>query len=148
LNLPFISRFNDSVCVIGVKLMTQPIRVVVANQPRLMRELVLETINDQPDIEIVAEIQNEQEIVGAVEDSHPDFLIIALDESGRRPAICDTLLLQYPNLKILALAPERNLSIFFWASFDIHSIEVEASQAGILNTLRQERQLVGGKSCA
>ena len=42
--------------------MTQPIRVVVANRPRLMRELVLETIIDQPDIEIVAEIQNEDEI--------------------------------------------------------------------------------------
>jgi hypothetical protein len=46
-------------------MMTQPICVVVANQPRLMRELVLETILDQPDIEIVAEIQNEAEIVRA-----------------------------------------------------------------------------------
>jgi chemotaxis response regulator CheB len=126
--------------------MAQPIRVVVANQPRLMRELVLETITEQPDIEIVAEIQNENDILHAVEDAHPDFLIIALDESGRRPAICDTLLVRYPNIKILALAPERNLSIFFWASLDIHSIEVEASQAGILNTLRQERQLAGGKT--
>jgi chemotaxis response regulator CheB len=126
--------------------MAQPIRVVVANQPRLMRELVLETITEQPDIEIVAEIQNENDILSAVEASNPDFLIIALDESGRRPAICDTLLVRYPNIKILALAPERNLSIFFWASLDIHSIEVEASQAGILNTLRQERQLAGGKT--
>jgi chemotaxis response regulator CheB len=148
LNLPLFSNFDDSVCVNGTKQMAQPIRVVVANQPRLMRELVLETITEQPDIEIVAEIQNENDILRAVEDAHPDFLIIALDESGRRPAICDTLLARYPNIKILALAPERNLSIFFWASLDIHSIEVEASQAGILNTLRQERQLAGGKTCA
>jgi chemotaxis response regulator CheB len=128
--------------------MAQPIRVVVANQPRLMRELVLETITEQADIEIVAEIQNENDILHAVEASNPDFLIIALDESGRRPAICDTLLVRYPNIKILALAPERNLSIFFWASLEIHSIEVEASQAGILNTLRQDRQFAGGKTCA
>jgi chemotaxis response regulator CheB len=125
-------------------MMTQPIRVVVANQPRLMRELVLETILEQPDIEIVAEIQNEAEIVRAVEGTTPDFLIIALDESGRRPALCDTLLLRYPNMKILALAPERNVSIFFWASFDIHSSQVEASQAGILSTLRRKFQYVGG----
>ncbi len=127
--------------------MAQPIRVVVANQPRLMREMVLETITEQADIEIVAEIQDENDILRAVEGAHPDFLIIALDESGRRPTICDALLVRYPNIKILALAPERNLSIFFWASLDIHSIEVEASQAGILNTLRQERQLAGGKTC-
>jgi chemotaxis response regulator CheB len=124
--------------------MTQPIRVVVANRPRLMRELTLETIIEQPDIEIVAEIQNEDEIVDAVEGTHPDFLIIALDESDQRPQLCDTLLRRYPEMKILALAPERNSSIFYWASFDIHESRVEASEAGILSTLRRKSQYVGG----
>jgi chemotaxis response regulator CheB len=59
--------------------MTQHIRVVVANRPRLMRELVIETIREQPDIEIIAEIQDEDKIVDAVEEKHPDFLIIALN---------------------------------------------------------------------
>jgi chemotaxis response regulator CheB len=124
--------------------MTQPIRVVVANRPRLMRELLLETIIEQPDIEIVAEIQNEDEIVSVVDGTHPDFLIITLDESDRRPEICDTLLRRYPEMKILALAPERNSSMFYWASFDIHSSQVEASEAGVLNALRHKRQYVGG----
>ena len=125
-------------------MIAQPIRVVVANQPRLMRELVLETILEQPDIEIVAEIQNENEIAQIVEGTHPDFLIIALDENNQRPPLCDTLLRRYPEMKILALAPERNSSIFYWASFDIHSSQVEASQAGILSTLRRKIQYVGG----
>jgi chemotaxis response regulator CheB len=124
--------------------MTQPIRVVVANQPRLMRELVLETIIEQADIEIIAEIQHENEIVDAVDGMHPDFLIIALDESNQRPPLCDILLRRYPEMKILALAPERNSSIFFWASFDIHSSAVESSEAGILSTLRRKSQNVGG----
>ena len=122
-------------------MMTQPIRVVVANQPRLMRELVLETITEQPDIEIVAEIQNEDEIIDAVEGTHPDFLIIALDKSDRRPPLCETLLRRYPGMKILALAAERNSSIFFWASFDIHSNQVEASEAGLLNALRSKASM-------
>jgi chemotaxis response regulator CheB len=125
-------------------MMTQPIRVVVANQPRLMRELVLETITEQPDIEIVAEIQDENEIAHIVEGTHPDILIIALDESNRRPPICDTLLRRYPEMKILALAPQRNSSIFYWASFDIHSSQVEASEAGLLSTLRRKSAYVGG----
>jgi chemotaxis response regulator CheB len=124
--------------------MTQPIRVVVANRPRLMRELVLETIIEQPDIEIVAEIQNEDEILDVVEGTHPDFLIIALDESDQRPPLCDILLRRHPEMKILALAPERNSSIFFWASFDIHSNQVEASEAGLLSALRRKTQYVGG----
>jgi chemotaxis response regulator CheB len=124
--------------------MTQPIRVVVANRPRLMRELVLETISGQPDIEIVAEVQTEEDIVGIVEGTQPDFLIIALNEFNQRPPLCDALLRRYPEMKILALAPERNSSIFYWASFDIHSSEVEASEAGLLSTLRRKSQYVGG----
>src|ERR1700730_11582174 len=124
--------------------MSQPIRVVVAYRPRLIRELVLETIIEQPDIEVVAEIQNEDEIVDVVGGTHPDFLIIALDEINQRPPLCDTLLRRYPEMKILALAPERNSSIFFWASFDIHSSHVEASEAGLLSTLRRKNEYVGG----
>jgi DNA-binding NarL/FixJ family response regulator len=124
--------------------MTQPIRVVVANQPRLMRELVLETINEQPDIEIVAEIQNEMEIARAVEGTHPDFLIIALDDTDQLPDQCQSLLRRHPEMKILGLAPERNVSVFFWASLDIHKAPVEASQAGILKSLRSRSRSAGG----
>ena len=125
-------------------MMTQPVRVIVANQPRLMRELVLETIAGASDIEVVAEIQNESDIAQIVDGKQPDFLIIALDESNQRPPLCDTLLRRYPEMKILALAPERNSSIFYWASFDIHSSQVEASEQGLLNTLRRKNQYVGG----
>jgi DNA-binding NarL/FixJ family response regulator len=124
--------------------MTQSIRVVVANRPRLMRELVLETISEQPDIEIVAEIQNEEEIAAMVEGTHPDFLIIALDDSDQRPRLCDTLLRRHPEMKILALAPERNRSVLFWVSSEIQERQVEASEAGILNTLRRKSQYVVG----
>jgi len=51
-----------------------------------MRELVLETIINQPDIEIIAEIHNENEIAHIVKGTHPDFLIIALDESNQTPS--------------------------------------------------------------
>jgi chemotaxis response regulator CheB len=124
-------------------MMSNPIRVVVANQPRLMRELVLETINDQADIEIVAEIQNQDDIVQVVDGTNPDFLIIALDESNDRPQLCDTLLRRHPAMKILALAPERNISMFFWASLDIHTSSVETSQDGILGSLRGKTQRAG-----
>jgi len=107
-----------------------------------MRELVLETLSQEPDIEIVAEIENESDIPQVVEKLGPDFLIIALDETNERPRICDVLLKRYPEMKILALAPERNASVFFWASFDIHERPVEASEAGILDILRRVGQSV------
>ena len=122
--------------------MTQNIRVVVANRPRLMRELVVETISEQPDIEILAEIQDEDKIVDVVEEKHPDFLIIALNESDQRPPLCDILLRRYPEMKILALAPERNSSIFYWATLDIRSNRIENSEEGILNALRGREPMI------
>ena len=46
--------------------MQKPIRVLVANHPRLMRESVLTTFADQPDIEIVGEVADESEISESV----------------------------------------------------------------------------------
>lgn len=123
-------------------MMGVPIRVVVANQPRLIRELVLETISQHPDIEIVAEIPNEGEIIQVVDGTHPDFLIIELDGSGERPAICDILLRRHPDLKVLALDPKRNISILFWALIEMHSSPVEASEAGLISTLRRKGEYV------
>jgi DNA-binding NarL/FixJ family response regulator len=116
--------------------MSQNIRVAVANKPRLMRELIMATMSDQPDIEVVAEVQEESDIPSVVEKTTPEFLIIALDSPSERPSICDALLRQYPNMKILALAPEGNWSVFYWASLDIHAVDLETSEAGILRALR------------
>jgi chemotaxis response regulator CheB len=110
-----------------------------------MRELVLATISDQPDIEIVGEILDDAHIVPVVEETHPDFLIVALERPEERPSVCDVILERYPGIRILALAPERNLSVFYWASLDIHSHRVEASEAGVLGALRSEAQVIGGR---
>jgi len=110
-----------------------------------MRELVLQTLIEQPDIEVVGEIKNEDEISDAVEVMCPDVLIISLDESDQRPPLCDIFLPRYPAMRILALAPERNSSIFYWGSYDIHESLEEASEAGILSSLRRKSEhVVGG----
>ena len=117
----------------------EKIKVLVANRPRLMRELVMATISDQPDIEIVGVLEDETTILEMVEREHPEFLIIALDHSDERPHICDVLLDRFPHMRILALAAERNSSIFYWASLDIRSNRIENSEDGILGALRGRR---------
>jgi len=120
----------------------QKVRVLVANRPRLMRELVLATIADQPDIEIMGEVGDDSEIIQIVTECKPDFVVVALDKLGQRPLVCDELLQKHPSMKILALAPERNSTVFFWSVVQIHSASVENSQEGILNILRGKGSLV------
>ena len=107
--------------------MARSIRVLVANRPKLMRELILSTLSDEPGVEIVGEVADEAEIAERVREVSPDLLVIALDRPSKRPQLCDTLLHDHPGLRIIAVASQENCSVFYWASFDIHSSEIEAS---------------------
>ena len=112
------------------------IRVLVANRPRLMRELVLATVGDQPDIQIVGEIEDEMDIENAIATTRPDFLIVALEKSNRLSPICDSVLQNHPQLKVIAIAFDRNSTMFYWASLEIKSNRIEASENGVLATIR------------
>jgi len=116
--------------------MQRAIRVLVANQPRLLRELILSTFSDQPDIEIVGEVADESDIRAKVSTTDPNFVVIALDDPNKRPAICDDLLREHPNLRVIAVAARKESVVYYWASLDIHSSNIEASEEGILNILR------------
>ncbi len=119
------------------------IRVLIATQPRLMRELISATIADQPDIELVGEVSKQEELTEAVDQARPDVLIIALDDRDKYRAQCGFLLGRYPEMKILALAPEQNRALFYWAIVDIRSKSLESSEAGILDAMRQRAPFVG-----
>jgi DNA-binding NarL/FixJ family response regulator len=118
----------------------KPIRVLVANRPRLIRELMMETISDQPDIEIVGEVQEESELASAAERTQPDFLIVALDKNNMLPPACHSILQSHPHVKVIAIASDRNSSMFYWASLRVQSNEIEASETGVLNALRGKTQ--------
>ncbi len=118
-------------------------RVLVANRPRLMREMVMATIADQPDIEIIGEVANEDDLNEIVEQTQPDVLILALDESEQPVVRCGFLLGRYPRMRILALAPEQNRGMYYWAMLDIRNKPVESSEAGVLSAIREKPGLVG-----
>jgi len=108
-----------------------------------MRELVMATISDQPDIEVVGEVADESELAEVVEQVQPEVLILAIDESDKSMGRCGFLLGRYPQMRILALAPEQNRGIFYWAIVDIRTRTLESSEAGILNAVRERPLLVG-----
>jgi DNA-binding NarL/FixJ family response regulator len=126
--------------------MDKPIQVLVANRPQLMRELILETLADQPGIEVVGEVTEEMEIPDRVNQTLPDVLVITLDEPGRPPDICGSILHAHPEVRILAVAFDHNRAICYWASIDIHSDDIESSAEGILNAVRKIAAGAGGHS--
>ena len=119
------------------------VRVLVANRPRLMRDLVLAVIADQPDIEVIGEVEDENQLTEMIEDAEPDILILTLDDADKRIAQCGFLLGRYPHMKIIALAPEKNRGLFYWATVDVRTKPLESSEAGLLSALRERPSLVG-----
>jgi DNA-binding NarL/FixJ family response regulator len=128
--------------------MDKPIRILVANRSRLIRELLLATLGDRPNIEVVGEVSSESEIPASVKRTAPDVLVISLDELGKRPRICDTVLRAHPDLRIVAVATDHNRSVCYWASLqlDIHSSDIEPSEEGLLGVMRQINEDAGGQA--
>jgi len=124
--------------------MESSVRVLVANRPRLLRELVLSTLSDQAGISIVGEAENEKDIPSLVAETKPDFLLIASDESSRRPPLCNQLLKEFPALRIIAVAPNTNVGVLYWASLEIHSTTMEASEEALLGVMRGTTTRTGG----
>jgi len=71
------------------------LRVLVANRPRLMRELVLATIFDQPDIEIAGEIKEDSEIRSVVAIDKYMYLNV------NTPILDDTIRVQYNRTELV-----------------------------------------------
>lgn len=112
------------------------ITVLVANRTRMMRDLVIETLSDQPDIEIVGETEDVLRVTELVDNIRPDFVIIALDDQEARLDLCGFLLGQYPAMRILAVSAARGNSVCYSAFVDIRSKSVQTSEEGLLNALR------------
>jgi chemotaxis response regulator CheB len=123
--------------------MEKVMRILVANTPRLMREVVVATLSDQPDIEIVGEVSDEAEILTRVKATLPDLVVVALDETESRPQICDRVLREHPDVRVIAVASRKDRTICYWASFDIHSNDIEASPQGFLRAVRNTKALEG-----
>ena len=112
------------------------LRVLVANRPRLMREAVRTALSRHADIELVGEIEDPLEILPAIERTQADYLIIAQEEFGTRPGICDNVFAQYPDMKILAVAPGSDDSVLYWVFMEIRLSRIETSEEGVISALR------------
>jgi hypothetical protein len=89
---------------------------------------------------IVGEIPEEADIVGAVPESRPDFLIIALEKSKRLPPFCISILQDHPQIKVNAISPNANNFMCYFTYFQVQSYSIEASEGGVLNGLHGKTQ--------
>ena len=110
------------------------IRVLLANRPRMLREVLREIIEDQPDMEVVGEVLDPLDLLMAVRNMKADAVILAVKDS-EEPGLCSHLLAEYPNLAILCLALEGK-SAFIEQLCPRRLEIVDPSEDKILSALR------------
>jgi DNA-binding NarL/FixJ family response regulator len=120
------------------------IRVAVANQPRLMRELMVMTLEDEEGVEVVAEIIDETEISRTIEGTTPEFLIVSLDSVRFGAPAREAMLRRHPDMKILALASDGNSFAVFSVLDGIRTVIHEGSEEEILRVMRGHSHVSGG----
>lgn len=102
------------------------------------------SLADEEDVEVVADISDETEITQVIEETTPEFLIVALDSRWFGPSAREGMLRRYPKMKILALATDGNSFTLFSASEGIRAMLYQGSEAEILKVMRDHAHIAGG----
>ena len=80
----------------------EPIKIVLVDMPRMLREIVSQVVAAQPDMEIVRELEAPTRLTQAVDGIGAEFVIAGGD--ALTPDDVDALLETHPRMKVLAVA--------------------------------------------
>jgi DNA-binding NarL/FixJ family response regulator len=122
------------------------IRVAVANQPRMMRDLIATSLAIEEGVEVVAQIADEAEIPRVIEETKPEFLIVSLDSRRFGRSEREDMLQRHPEIQIMALASDGNSFTLFSASDGIRSVIYKEPEAEILDVMRSNSRTREGGS--
>ena len=101
----------------------------------MLRELLKDLIGRQDDMAVVGEALDPLEILYAVRKTEAEVVVTTLPESGE-PGISSHLLAEYPELVVVALAPDGNQAMLYRQVLLEERLDGTADEV-LLSTLRQ-----------
>ena len=132
----WLSRREDAIPE-RTALEQEKIRVLIANSTRIWRDMLYDSIREEPDIEVVGDVSEESAIVPATERTNPDCVIVPLDLPGAAMPICTQILSKRPNVRIVAIGEGSDVVEIYWMSDErnIRCTYTTASRAAIVKAL-------------
>jgi hypothetical protein len=110
------------------------IRILVANLPTVVTEMLNQTIQQQPDLEWLGNLQESEEM--AVTVVQADILILGVEDVYSLPESCFWFLGNQPNLKVLLLTPAGDEAIVYWRALHCYPMQVTSSLS-LIESVRQ-----------
>ncbi len=97
------------------------IRVLLADLPAILVQVIMEKIEQQDDIEVIGRVQDPVELLRAAAEA--DVVLISAPQIDPPPGICSHLLNEYPEVKILVLADHQDVAMGYWLDIQRRRIE-------------------------
>jgi len=114
------------------------IKVLLANRPQILREVVRDIIERQPDMEVVGEALDPLGVLLAAKETEADVVVIGLQDS-EEPGLVSHLLAECPHVTVLGLASQGDTA--FIAQMCPWRKEIaDPSEVNILSALRHAVQ--------
>ena len=115
--------------------MLQRIRVLLANMPRMLRDVFKLLIVEQSDMEVVGESDNGIELLLATGQTRPDIIILGV-EGSELPGIGSHLLNEFPHIKLLGVTSDaQHLSLYELRPYN--GLIGDVSPQGLLEAIRK-----------
>ncbi len=89
-------------------------RVLLANDSRLLREMLQRVINKAEHLEVVQEVANHEELPSAIERFGPKWVIISLPYKDGACSWINACMAEYPAMRFVLLAPGNNSIQMKW----------------------------------
>lgn len=112
----------------------ETLRVVLANMPQILKQILRELVNRQPDMAIVGEMRTLAELPAAIAFLQAEAVILTFSPPSAGRSVCGVLREHHPALTLLGLAL-RNDRAVVWPP-DAAPQPIEMTAAGILSALR------------
>jgi hypothetical protein len=87
----------------------EQLRVILANKPRLLREMLIRVFDRAPDFQPVAEVTDTTNLASAVEQAHAHWVIVSLPRNGKIPDAVGRLASIHPGVGFLGLADDASV---------------------------------------
>lgn len=80
--------------------------ILLANQPRMMREMLHRVLKRYPQTHYVFEYENGEDLPELLDSIHAQWLVVSLEEGGNLPQGVERVMLEHPDLDVLAVSED------------------------------------------
>lgn len=115
----------------------EPHQVIVANEQRLLREMLERVLRKTPDFDAIVVRHDLAALAQALEETEARWVIVSLDREGDMPYYIEDLLTEHPKTRFLAMAADGSRLEMKWVVPHQANL-ADLSLNALLDTLREQ----------